>query len=114
MNELYDLLKNLPEDLEHLNVNFYWCKTFTDIGFQSVAKALTNSKQLKILMLSTFGTDKKKCTQKHIDMISEVLKVLNELQYFIFEHEKFENTKKMEEILVKKLGMKAISGNNKI
>ena len=45
-------------------------------------------------------------------MISDILPDLDKLEYFKFVHGKFSNTKRMEEILVKELGMKPSLGNN--
>jgi hypothetical protein len=42
VNKLYDLLKNLPEKLEHLTLWFDGCKTLTNNGFYGITKAIEN------------------------------------------------------------------------
>ena len=58
------------------------------------------------MFIETEYTDEEKLIGDHIDMVSDILPELKKLEHFYFGHREFPNTRKMEEILVKKLGMK--------
>ena len=53
MNNVYDLLKKISQDVENLELGFYKCKVITDKGFEGVAKALAKLQGLRKLVLDT-------------------------------------------------------------